>query len=123
MTTPKNPEGIVREYKLMLDRLYENIPRNAPDEAWLRSSMASLLLWASEQMPKGTNTFRQWSTPMDFAEDLAEQERNKTLEECRTLLTNEARKITDGGKTEEETEKIQALSNMLTFITGKKPNK
>lgn len=43
-------------------------------------------------------------------------------EDLSTLLIEEARKVTGEGKTEEETEKIRALSNMLMFFTGKKPN-
>jgi len=92
MTTPKNPEGIVREYKLMLDRLYENIPRNAPDEAWLRSSMASLLLWASKEMSKHKEGEGRWC---DTGEDMDWECRSECLESARTFLTNEARKIMD----------------------------
>jgi len=128
MTTPKNPEEIMKEFDDMGEGEWRDI-YNDTDGLWLRSSMASLLLWAREQMPKYRETakidtdkvhelkddFREWN----------EQARgfNEAIDEIRTLLTNEAKKITDGEKTEEEIEKIQALSNMLTFFTGKKPNK
>lgn len=50
MTTPKSPEQVVKEYEILIDKLYEYIPPQAPDSAWLRSSMSSLLLWVSEQV-------------------------------------------------------------------------
>jgi len=92
MTTPKSPEDIVREYKLILDRLYENIPRNAPDEAWLRSSMASLLLYMAERMKPEQ---RELLPAEEMQINTFEKGYNTAFRDVRTLLTNEARKITN----------------------------
>lgn len=86
MTTPKSPEQVVREYEILLDKLYERKPPQAPDSAWLRSSMSSLLCYMAERMK--TDTFQYpYEDRIEYLARLA------TSYDCRTLLIEEARKI------------------------------
>lgn len=119
MTTPKSPEDIVKEAHKY------NVTSNldAPPD-WLRSSLASVLLWASEQMPEkemkierwivcGSCGEKQWEyfshhsvngyskccgkKNVDSGEIKVDEctERNLAIDDCRTLLINEAKKLTN----------------------------
>lgn len=84
MTTPKSPEQIMEEY--------ESLPVNWCDgckagitcttDEWLRSSMASLLCYMAERMPKEEFGYCDACPGWDNA-----------IDDCRTLLIEEARKI------------------------------
>jgi hypothetical protein len=110
MTTPKNPEEIVAELKFSEERVRAMYGTAVTvGEEWLRSSMASLLLWASEQMPEKDDLKRierlyglryvngedKWgeSVTRDVHQEL--HGRNVGITDCKALLTNEARKITE----------------------------
>ncbi len=83
MTTPKSPEEIIKEwFEIMLNKNLEPTPEAF--EAWLRSSLASVLLWASEQVPRKLGAVCHECDGYDDA-----------LDDCKNILINEAKKLTD----------------------------
>lgn len=84
---PKDTETILKEFEkdiqptLKSSNLYIN-------PAWLRSALASHLLWAETQLPE----------PVDHGEHLSEKAvggRMRAIRECRDAITSLAQKITE----------------------------
>jgi hypothetical protein len=88
MTTPiqgKTGEAIVEEYKMILDRLYENIPRNAPDEDWIRSAMRSLIQRMVDELPRT----KMGGVNDDTIDWLANVSYNNAIRDCTAVLIRE----------------------------------
>ena len=49
--TPKSPEEILEEFVRSKTKI-EYVMKGTEEIAWLRSSLASVLYWASEQLPQ-----------------------------------------------------------------------
>ena len=105
MTTPKSPEQIMEELNEMLNPKARIVhdpnggsisaihwdkpsPTSESVQTWLRSSMASLLCYMAERMGKKENIVHDAIFPA-----VAEHAANNTIDDCRTLLIEEARKI------------------------------
>lgn len=118
MTTPKSPEQIMRdiyEYALtdehnwscvaysegQLCCIHERHEEKQVFEKLLRSSMASLLCHMAERMPEAKTAKELYPNVEAYpTEDYAfacegKNMYNTALRECRTLLIEEARKITN----------------------------
>lgn len=87
MTTPKNPEEIINSAQtfIMEDDSGLEIREKfyALPDYWLRSSMASLLLWASEQIK------------LPCEDEVFYDKDGNDFKNPRTLLANEAKKLSN----------------------------
>jgi len=93
MTTPKSPEEIIAELKLSEERVRAMYGTAVTvGEDWIRSSMASLLLYMAERMGPEP---RELLPAEEMQINTFEKGYNTAFRDVRTLLTNEARKITE----------------------------
>lgn len=103
MTTPKSPEQIMEEYRINLNKTaFIHGTAFTPGEAWLRSSMASLLCYMAERMPgmylrEDCDEMHCCSEEHDEPRVMHCHEHNDAVQECISLLEEEARKITNNG--------------------------
>ena len=102
MTTPKSPEQIMEELKKQFpgEIKHYGFGRNIKEELndFLRSSMASLLCHMAERMPEHVEPINIPGTMPGSKADFMDRcvpVRNKAIDDCRTLLIEEARKITE----------------------------
>lgn len=93
MPTPKSPEEILAEYRKPLYLITkEGRFSLEEDEKWLRSSMAGLLLYMAERMGELSV---EPIPELEGADAIDCQVRDDIIDDCRAILTDEAKKITN----------------------------
>lgn len=94
--TPKSPEEIVKELEEMLngEREVSKYFPGAVGGQWLRSSLASVLLWATEEMPEDSGLYAEQN----------KQAWQLGVDDCRSLLIKKAREIVNDSMQELLTE-------------------
>lgn len=89
MISPKSPEEILTEALPQYKHFHGGLSTPSEMQGFLRSSLASVLLWASEQMPPNLLPIE-----LPYDEDTFEHGRNNAITDCRSLLIEKAKEIT-----------------------------